>query len=392
MKKYILLFISILVIYSQLTESQPISNNFSKKQTPHSTRECYLFIGSYALADSNSIFVYRFNQETGSSKLVSAVKGIDNPSFVTLSPNDRYLYAVSETHGGVGGHVYAYRFDRSTGTLHYLDRQLSGGDDPCNLTTDRTGRWLFVANYTSGSFSEFPLEKDGRIDKALRTVQHHGHGINPLRQEGPHVHCVLIAPNNRDVFVSDLGLDELFTYELNQQNGNLTPGIPPYVSVVPGRGPRLPHFSPDGRFVYLIQEMGGTITQFAYSPGKLKTLSTVSTIPPGYQKKYTAADIHFSPGGHFLYASNRDDLNDLLWYRVNAANGTLTLGGRDSSMGKTPRYFRITPNGKYVLVGHQNSDNIVIFSRNPHHGKLTLTPLRIPVAHAVCLKMIPDHG
>lgn len=352
------------------------------------TGEYYLFIGTYASADTNDIYVYRFNPATGESSFVSAVKGIENPSFVDLSPDHRFLYAVSETHGGNGGQVYAYTFDRSTGSLHYLDQQLSGGDDPCNITTDKTGHWLFTANYTSGSFSVFPLEKNGRIDKASRNIQDTGHGVNAARQSGPHVHCVLVAPNNREIYVSDLGLDRLFMYDFDPNTGHLKEGYPPFASVVPGTGSRIPDFSPDGKYIYLITEMGGTITQFQYKPGQLHTLSTVSTVPADFKGKFTGADIHFSPDGKFLYASDRDDLNDIVWYQVNAATGALTLAGRVSSQGKTPRYFLITPDGKYVLVGHQTSGGIVIFRRDTKTGNLTPTGQRIDVPHAVCIKLM----
>ncbi|HUX84598.1 MAG TPA: lactonase family protein [Chitinophagaceae bacterium] len=350
----------------------------------------FLLAGTYGPADSNSIFVYRFNPSTGGARWVGAVKGIENPSFINFSPDHRFLYAVSETHGGKGGSVFAYSFNRNSGALRVLNSQLSQGDDPCNITTDHTGRWLFVANYSSGSFTLFPLGKDGRIGPASRNIQDHGHGFNPQRQEGPHVHCVLVAPNNRDVFVSDLGLDRLFTYELDPATGHLVAGNPPYATVVPGRGPRLPIFSNDHRYVYLIQEMGGTITQFDYHSGKLTTVATVSTIPAGYSGTFTGADLHCSPDGKFLYASNRDALNDLVWFRIDPKNGHLSFAGSTSSLGKTPRYFLITPDGRFVLVGHQNSGDIVVFRRDVRTGNLTPTPERIPVAHAVCLQLVPE--
>ncbi len=359
-------------------------------QSGHSAPKSYfLLAGTYGPADSNSIFVYRFNPSSGAARWVGAVKGIENPSFISFSPDDRFLYAVSETHGGRGGSVFSYSFNRNTGALRVLNSQLSQGDDPCNITTDQTGKWLFVANYTSGSFTLFPLGKDGRIGQATRKIQDHGHGYDPLRQEGPHVHCVLVAPNDRDVFVSDLGLDRLFTYELDPSTGHLAPGNPPYVSVVAARGPRIPIFSNDHRWIYLIQEMGGTITQFDYHPGKLTTRSTVSTIPAGYSGTFTAADLHCSPDGKFLYASNRDALNDLVWFRIDPKDGHLSFAGSTSSLGKTPRYFLITPDGRFVLVGHQNSGDIVVFRRDAQSGNLTPTPERIPVAHAVCLKLVP---
>lgn len=350
----------------------------------------YLLVGRYAPADSAGIFVYTFNTRDGKARFISSISGVENPSFVTFSPHHHYVYSVSETHTGAGGGADAFQFDAKTGKLRFIDRQLSHGLDPCMITEDATSHWVFVANYTSGSFSEFPVKKGGGLGPMSRNIQHHGHGVNPLRQEGPHVHFVNIAPNNRDIFVSDLGLDKVFTYELDPRSGKLPAGNPPYVKVTPGAGPRHQDFSPDHRFDYLIQEMGGLITVFRYHPGRLDPVQTVSTIPPGYKKRFTAADIHLSPHGNFLYGSNRDDLNDIVIFRVNKQDGKLHFLARVASGGKTPRNFVITPDGRYLFVGHQNSNLIRIFKRNPKTGMLRMSPETIRIPHAVCLKMIPD--
>jgi 6-phosphogluconolactonase len=348
----------------------------------------YLFIGTYSPADSSGIFVYRFDRASGRAVFVSAVSGIENPSFLTLSPDHRFLYAVSETHGGQGGQVYAYSFDAAKGSLHYLDRQLSGGDDPCNIITDRSGKWLLVANYSSGSLSVLPVEKDGSAGKAVQTIHHHGHGIKP-QQQSAHVHCIVQAPGGRDFFVSDLGMDRVFTYELDESTGTLSAGYPPYTAVLAGSGPRILDFSPDGRRLYLIQELGGEITVFDHQPGKLHIVQTLSNLPENYHGRIWAADIHFSPDGRFLYASNRDELNDIVVYSVDPVTGKLAFLSRSPAEGKTPRNFALTPDGAFVLVGHQHGDDIAVFKRNAQSGALTPTRERIPVAHAVCLKLIP---
>lgn len=348
----------------------------------------YLFIGTYAPADSNGIFVYRVDRNTGRASFVSAVSGIENPSFLTLSPDHRFLYAVSETHGGQGGHVYAYAFDAAQGKLHYLDKQLSGGDDPCNIITDRSGKWVLVANYSSGSLSVLPVRGDGSVGKAVQTIHHHGHGIKP-QQESAHVHCIIQAPGGRDFFVTDLGMDKVFTYELDEDKGILSAGYPPYTSVLPGSGPRILDFSPDGSHLYLIQELGGEITVFEYQPGRLHIIQTISNLPEDYHGRIWAADIHFSPDGRFLYAANRDDLNDIVVYSVDPVTGKLAFISRTSTEGKTARNFALTPDGSFVLVGHQFGDQITVFKRDAHTGTLTLTDARINVPHAVCLKLIP---
>src|SRR5690242_17177008 len=353
------------------------------------TSACYLFIGTYAPADSNGIFVYRFDTNTGKASRVSAIKGIENPSFLITSPDQRFVYAVSETHGEKGGSVYAYKFDPGNGRLHYLNSEPSGGKDPCYLTADQTGHWIMVGNYSSGSLSVLPVKEQGTLGKAVQTIRHHGHSIDKERQAEPHVHCIMLAPNNHDVFVTDLGTDKIMTYLLNEEDGHLSAGKPPYTQVMPGSGPRHLAFHPNGKNVYLIQEMGGKITVFNYEPGKLSAIQTISTLPDGYQGRIWASAIHISPDGKFLYASNRDDLNDIVTYAIDPKNGQLTYKGRQATGGKTARDFVISPDGKYVLAGHQNDDKITIFKRDADTGLLTPTNEEIHVPHAVCLKMIP---
>lgn len=345
-----------------------------------------LFVGSYCPADSQGIFVYRFDPQSGQVHLLDAVSGIANPSFLSFSPDHRFLYAVSETHGADGGHIYAYRWDANNHKLYFLNQQPSAGKDPCHLTTDRTGKWLLVANYTSGSVAVLPIRPDGSLGAPVQVIPHQGHGPNPQRQEGPHVHFVHITPDNRYILVSDLGLDKIFIYRFDARTGKLTPAAQPFVQVDPGAGPRHQAFSPDHRFLYLIQEMGWKITAFQYHDGNLKAIQTVSTVDPDFHGSNTAADIHLSPDGRFLYASNRGVLNDIVIFAVYPSTGKLKKIGRVSTGGKTPRNFVISPDGEWLLVGHQDSNEIVMFRRNTANGLLT------PAGswyrpRAVCLKM-----
>lgn len=348
----------------------------------------YLIVGSYAPKESKGIYVFRFHPATGKADRVSTVSDIDNPTFLALSPDNNYLYAVSETKGGSGGGVCAYAFDRHTGSLRFLNKRLSEGDNPCNIITDASGKWVFVSNYTSGSLSVFPVEPDGSLGPIAQHIQHEGHSVTK-QQSSAHVHCVMPAPGGRDVFVTDLGMDRVFTYELDARTGHLSPGNPPYTPVRAGSGPRHMIFSPDGRFMYLIQEIGGQVTVFRYTPGKLTQVQEVSNIPEGFQGRIWAADLHLSPDGRFLYAANRDDLNDIVTYRVDKATGKLTFVNRVPSGGKTPRNFALTPDGSFLLAGHKNGDEIAVFKRDARTGLLTATGGKIQVPHAVCLKFCP---
>lgn len=362
--------------------------SISTKNASAQQRDYYVFTGSYEPKDTNSLFVYRFNSATGESRQISAVSNTENPSFFCISKDHQYLYAVSELHGGKGGGVAAYHFDKETGTLRKLNEVLSHGDDPCYIHLDKTGKWLFVANYTSGSLAVFPVEKDGKVGEASQVIVHHGHGPQP-QQDRAHVHCTLPSPDNKYLLVADLGVDKIFTYRFNDKTGKLTPADPPYVEVKTGTGPRHIIFSKDAKYVYSIHELADMITVFKNDHGKLTEEQTISTAPPGYEKRNWAAEIHLSSDGKYLYASNRDALNDIVLYAVNQKTGKLTYLNHYSTGGKTLRYFMISPDGKYVLIGQQNGNSILVYKRNAGSGELTPTQNSIPVSHAVCMVMIP---
>ena len=349
-----------------------------------SSADLYLFIGTYTTKTSEGIYVYRFNTQTGDFVPVSIAKGIKNPSFVALSPDHRYLYSVAEMSGGA---VSAFSFDKQSGNLTLLNTQPSGGNGPCHVAVDKTGKWVIVGNYGGGSLSILPVQADGSLGQATQTFQHEGKSVNTERQEKPHVHSINIAPNNKDIFVPDLGTDKIMTYSLDAKSGKLSAGNPPFTATTPGAGPRHFTFHPNGKFAYVIQELDATITGFNYQKGNLKPFQTVKTLPDDYKGRNWCADIHISPDGKFLYGSNRSH-ESLVIFGIDPKTGQLTLVGHQSVNGKTPRNFMIDPTGKWVLVANQDSDNVVIFSRDVKTGKLTPTGKEIKVSMPVCLKTL----
>ena len=351
-------------------------------------KEYYVFIGTYAAADKKGLYVYKFNTHTGKAAMIDAVAGVANPSFLALSPDQQHLYVVSETHQKKDGRTYAYRFDYQREKLILLNHSFSKGSDPCNIICDRTGRWLFACNYSSGSLAVLPVQPKGGVGPLVQLVQHKGHSIDKKRQTEAHVHCAQLAPDQRHLLVTDLGMDQVFIYLLDSESGQLSPAVPPFTKVTPGSGPRIITFSADGHFVYLIHELGGQLSVFAYDNGQLTLLQQCSNLPKNYEGKIWAADLHLSPDGKFLYATNRDDLNDIVTYKVHA-NGKITPIDRQLTGGKTPRNFVISPDGKYLLCGHQNSGEITVFKRNVKNGLLMHVDPDIAVPHAACLQMVP---
>ncbi|MGZ3860636.1 MAG: lactonase family protein [Flavisolibacter sp.] len=348
----------------------------------------YMLAGTYTHGKSTGIYVYSFDTRTGDAHLVDSAQ-TSNPSYLAVSPDQHFVYAVNENaREGQGGTVTAYAFDQKTGHLSLLNQQASGGDDPCYLTLDHTGRWLLVGNYSSGTVSVLPVGRDGRLSKAVTTIRHQGKSINAERQESAHVHETVLSANNHLVYVPDLGMDKLMIYSFNPQNGRLLPAKEPFVKLTPGSGPRHFVIHPRGSWGYLIQEMGGTVTAFNLKKGSLKKFQTVSTVPENFKKPFSTAEIEISPDGRFLYASDRDSANMIAIFTIDPQNGRLSPIGYEPTQGRTPRHFNFDPTAGFLLVANQNSDNIVVFKRNPATGLLRDTGKRLAVGNPVCIQWI----
>ena len=352
-------------------------------------QDYYLFIGTYTSGKSEGIYVYRFNLTTGELKPVSTASGVSNPSYLAISPSRKFVYAVNENSGKLPGEVSAFDFDKKTGKLSFLNKQLSGGDDPCYVSTDKSGKWVVVGNYTGGNLSALPVNADGSLQPYAQLIQHTGKSANKNRQEKAHVHSTIFSPDYKYLMVPDLGMDKVTCYRFTpSQKTPLVPAANPFVSVPPGNGPRHVDFHPNGKYMYLVEEMSGTVAAYKYNNGKLSLIQRTSSHPKDYSGEKGSADIHVSPDGRFLYASNRGDANNIAIFSIDMASGKLHSIGYQSVLGKTPRNFMIAPNGKYLLVANQESDNIVIFKRDMQTGLLTETGTQINIPNPVCLKMI----
>jgi len=258
------------------------------------------------------------------------------------------------------------------------------------LSMDKSARFLMVANYDGGNYTVFPVGSDGRLGPHSAFVQDVGSSVNPERQAGPHAHSIRVTPDNRFVLVADLGIDELLIYQFNTGTGPLTPANPKSVKVDPGAGPRHIAFAPSGKFVYLINEMGSTVTVFAYDSdsGTLQTKQTVSTLPKNFAGKNTAAEIAVDEKGSFLYVSNRGD-DSIVVFSINPDNRNLTPLERVPSGGKNPRHFAIDPSGKWLFAASQDSNDIRLFRIDPKSGRLTPTSQSLKVVSPVCVCFVP---
>ncbi len=359
------------------------------------SQQYYLFVGTYTEGpfkngESKGIYVYRFDGATGDLTPVSTV-ATDNPSYLAVAPGGKFLYAVNETDGAKPGSVSAFSFNKSTGQLTFIDKQASGGDDPCYVTVDKHQKWAMVANYGGGSYSALPISPDGYLAPATQTVQHQGSGPNKGRQATAHVHSTILSPDEKYLVVCDLGIDKLSVLKFNPAGGKtpLAGATDSVVDMQPGIGPRHTAFYPGKPYAYVIDELGGTVDAFHYTNGKLTPIQHISSHPDGYHGDIGSADIHISPNGKFLYASNRGDANSLAIFAIDPSTGKLTLKGFQPTLGKTPRNFMIDPTGHWLLVANQNGKNVVVFKIDPVTGMLTDTNKRIELPAPVCLKMEP---
>ncbi len=338
-----------------------------------SAQNYYLFVGTYTSGKSEGIYVYEFNASTGKIKPLGSVKSKD-PSYLAIAPNGKYLYAVNENGNDKMGGISAFSFDRTKGQLHLINQRASGGSDPCYVSVDRTGRWVVVANYSGGSLSALKIESNGGLDSLAQLIQHQGNSINQQRQEKAHVHSVVFAPDEHFLLAADLGMDRESIYRFSPAKPQpLTASNDSFVATPAGSGPRHLVFDSKGNHAYLIEELSGTIDAYNYKNGNLKSIQHISTHPADYKGIIGSADIHISPNGKFLYASNRGDANTITVFSIDSASGKLHLKGFQSTMGAMPRNFIIAPGGHFLLVANQASDNIVVFRINAVNGMLTPT-------------------
>ncbi|WP_322043092.1 lactonase family protein [Paraburkholderia sp. J67] len=358
-----------------------------------------LIVGTYTGAKSEGIYVYRFDSKTGDMKQVSVAKTV-NPSYLVVSRDKRFVYAVNELPGDNGpaslrGDVSAFGFDAASGQLTFLDKVSAQGNDPCYLSLSPDGKYLLVANYSvaadpGGSFAVLPVEQDGKLGQSVLTVHHEGGGPVKGRQDNAHVHSTVFSPDGHYLFTQDLGTDKLWTYRYTPDGtrGLLSPAEWRYTDVKAGTGPRHLVFSNDGRHAYLTSELAGTVSAFSYDDGHLKLEQVEKLAEPGFKGAVGAAALHLSPDGKFLYVSNRGDANDISIFAVDQTSGKLKRVGRQASLGKSPREFAIDPSGQWLIVGNQGSDTAYVFRRDQETGLLEANPKQVEIGSPVDFKFV----
>jgi 6-phosphogluconolactonase len=349
-----------------------------------------IFVGTYTNdkgSTSRGIYAFRWDADAGTLTLLGLAAPTVNPSFLTLSPNRRHLYAVNDVdryRGQQSGSVTSFAVEG--GTLKAINTVSSGGGGPSKITVDFTGKAAFVANFDGGSAASFRVLSNGALSKAVSRFQYSGHGADPQRQAAPHTHCTTVSPDNRYVLVNDLGLDRISVYRLDSLTAVLTPNDPPCYEALPGSGPRSFTFHPAGKWAYSLNEIANTVDALAWDAerGVLTRLQNISTLPEGFNGSNATGTVVVDSAGRFLYASNRGD-NSIAVFSIDDRDGKLKPVQHVDCGGRTPRHFALDPGNQWLLVANQDSSNIVVFARNTRSGLLTPTGGEYPLSHPVCI-------
>lgn len=348
--------------------------------------DLFLLAGTYTSEEgSKGIYLYRFNTDTGNSDSVGMAE-VDNPSYLTLSPDERFFYAVSESDESHSA-VHAFSLDKRTGRMDLLNSRPVNSSSPCYITIDRKGRNVHTANYGGGNITSFQVKEDGSLSSGAMKIAFKGSGPDSVRQESPHLHSVQYSPDGQYLFAADLGSDKLYRFDVNDtpfegQPGLMDNSLKEFVMPA-GTGPRHFDFHPDGgKYLYLLGELSGEVIVFDYAFGELTQKQIIAADTTGAKG---SGDIHISPDGHFLYASNRLQADGIAIFSIDPDDGTLTKSGYQLTA-KHPRNFVITPNGKFLLVAGRDDDKIQVFSIDTETGLLTDTRQDIHLGKPVCLK------
>lgn len=354
--------------------------------------ERLVFVGSYTGETSRGIQAFRFNESSGILTSVGLAAETPSPSFLTASADGRFVFAVNEVSSfgdAQTGSVTSFSVDPTTGQLTQLSVQSSHGQSPCHLALDRTGRFLAVANYSSGTFAVLPVDANGHLGPALAVIQSTGSGPHPSRQRGPHAHMVQFDASNRFLLGSDLGIDRVLVYRFDEATGSVTPNEPPSFAVTPGAGPRHFAFHPTEPLVFVINELSSTISVFEWdgANGHAEAKGEYPTLPDDFSGTSTTAQILVHPNGRFVYGSNRG--HDSIATFTLSSDGQLALVEHTPTRGGIPRNFAIDPSGRWLIAANQRSNTLAVFAIDPQTGRLTETGPLVDTGTPVAVLFMP---
>ncbi len=348
----------------------------------------FVFFGSYNWEKgSEAVYVYELDTESGKLTKVTSSSDVLNPGYITISQDGKYLYTASDAKVPNYGTVSSFAFDAGKKTLTFLNQQRTGGENPVYVNVDKTGKWLISVTYNQPTISVFPLLANGSIDSIAQHFKFtEGSGINPKRQDKAHTHSAVFSPDHKTVLFADLGADKILQYPFDaSQNQPLIDSQSTFIHTKPGSGPRHITFSNDGKLAYSIEELAGMISVYDFSDNKLKEIQRIATHPDKIKDGFESSDVHISPDGQFLYATNRGKENNIAIFKV-LNDGKLESIGYQKTGGKHPRTFAIDETGKFIIVTNVNSNSVTVFRRNMETGMLKKVGRPVKISHPTCVK------
>jgi 6-phosphogluconolactonase len=345
------------------------------------------YVGTFTSEGAKGIYLCEFNFKTGEIALKQTFPGVDNPNFLKISPDKKYLYAVNRAPKEIestGGYISTYEIGEN-GSLQFLNKQLSHGADPCHVDVSPDGKFVAIANYGGGTTALYPVAGDGSLLAASSVIVNEGSSIDKSRQTKPHAHSIRFSPFENRIFSADLGTDQLDIYEL--EGDKLVQNGQKFAKLDAGAGPRHFDFHPDKNHIYVISELNSTITTLKRAGDNWEKLHVVSTLPNDFKGTSYCADIHISSNGKYLYGSNRGH-NSIAVFEINNESKKLKSIGFVQVEGDWPRNFALSPNGEFLLVANQKSGNITVFKINKTTGLPEFTGKEIKVPAAVCIEFL----
>ena len=344
-----------------------------------------VYAGTYTGKGSKGIYVYRFNSTDGPLTPIGLAAKTPSPSYFVIDTDGKFLYAVQETDSGA---ISTFTIDRESGDLTLIQQISSRGTAPCHLSFDRSGRYLMVANYTSGSVAIFPISVGGTLDEPTAVVQHSGFSVDPVRQNGPHAHAILPSPDNRFVAVADLGTDKVMLYPFDEKHGTLDAERASAIVLSPGDGPRHLVYTADGTELYVLNELSSSVTAFSWNPESeaYQPIQTITLLAPEFKGSNTSAEISLHPTGNPLFVSNRGE-ESIVTFEIEP-DGRLNFAGRVNTGGRGPRHFEIDPTGKWLLTANQHSGNLTLFAVDVQNHTLEQVWNSMALNSPTCVRFI----
>jgi 6-phosphogluconolactonase len=340
------------------------------------------YVGTGTKGPESAITLCELNLKDGTVTIVNTFGNVTGPGYVSLSPDQKYLYSVNQDHT-----IAAFAVGKE-GTLSLINKQPAEGMNPCHVSVHPSGKMAFLANYTSGDWAAYPINTDGAVGAATATFQFSGSGPDKSRQEKPHAHCAIPSPNGKYVYVSDLGTDRLMNYTVDAATGKVAPNpAQAYFSTQPGAGPRHLAIHASGKYLYLLNEMKATLTACSVDAnGVVKEIETVNTVPADFSGKNTSAAVRIHPNGKFVYASNRG-YNAIHAYEIQK-DGSLKSVGEAREGIDIPRDFNFDPSGKFMVVGNQKTNDLVVYRVDPKTGSMTFLSKSIALKDPICFAFL----